>query len=507
MVYKSLLTCQRGPVGSPYSRPYVDNPDDNPWSNWTPQRRLVAGLLVTIVLGCLARFMALGSWSLWLDESLTLADSYHSQDMNNPVGYALMGWFYQLGGERPGEYLMRVPAAVMGVVSILLTIWCFWPVVGRYASLGAGALLAVSSWHIYWSQNARFYTLAMALSLLGSGMVLRAILGVGKRRLWMGLIVLGLAPVVHPSAAILLGSLILALWIGRWTGAFAAFPPQPAVWRVLSFAVLLGVFLGSGWSFQVLVDWKERQGEGTPLHLLLSSGYNITPAIALGALVGTWVALKRLKGPTVIPVYVCLLLSAVAVGLSFFVRVSAQYIFVLLPWICLLAALPLVLLEKAEHEADGVPLPTRKTALCAIYLAVLALPSLVDSSLYFSVRHGDRPRWREAYRHVFENQARGDLILGMDAPVGEYYLDPRGTDLRAWRRVGWLDSYRTRLADRWSRYPRRTWFVIQPELLADWSAEDRDDFLELLKAECELQAEFPIPYTPRSLGVEVWLRP
>ena len=506
VVYIGRSACELGGVGSPYHRPYLEDPSERPWATWTPQRRLALGLVVAICVGALLRFLRLGTWSLWLDESLTLADSFHGQEVSNPLGYMLMGWIYRLSGDRPGEFMLRLPSAVLGVVSIGLTVWCFRPLAGRYATLGAGALMAWSSWHLYWSQNARFYTLTLVLTLLGSGLVLRAILYGRTPRLWLGLLLLGLAPLSHPSAAILLGALVAALWVGRWQEAFKEFPGSDGPWRVLGFAVLFGVFVSTGWAAQVLVDWEERQGVGTPLHFLLSTGYLVTPTVGLGLIAGAWVAYKRLGGPTIVPVLVCVFGGVAALVLSLFVRVSAQYVFVFLPWFCLVAALPLALLQVAENESEGVPLKPGRSIACGVYVLVLVLPGAVDSGFYLTARHGDRPRWREAYRFVFDNERGGDLVLGMDAPVGEYYLDPVGTDLRSWRRVGWLDSHRARLPERWSRYPRRTWFVIQPELLADWPNADREVFEELLREECERVAVFPIPYTPRSLGVEVWLR-
>ena len=100
-----------------------------------------------------------------------------------------------------------------------------------------------------------------------------------------------------------------------------------------------------------------------------------------------------------------LLLAALA--LAFFVRVSAQYLYMALPWIAALATAPI-----------------RKRALSWLYLGLLVLPGLVEIGLYFGPRHGDRPRWREAYAHVFEQRAPHDLVYGMAAVVGQYYLDP-----------------------------------------------------------------------------------
>ena len=133
-------------------------------------------------------------------------------------------------------------------------------------------------------------------------------------------------------------------------------------------------------------------------------------------------------------------------------------------------------------------------------------PGILETGLYFGARNGDRPHWREAYQYVFEHREPGDLILGMEAPVGEYYLDPGKTDLRQWRQVVYLDKWRTHLADDWSRYPRRTWFVVNREQMQDWPAQDRVRMERTLEDDCIQLERFAISWTPRDLDVFVYLR-
>jgi hypothetical protein len=134
----------------------------------------------------------------------------------------------------------------------------------------------------------------------------------------------------------------------------------------------------------------------------------------------------------------------------------------------------------------------------------------VESGLYFGLRRGDRPRWREAYAYVFEHRGTDDLVLGMDAPVAEYYLNPGALRLREWSAVTWLDDWRSRLPLDWRRYGRRTWFVVNAAQLDDWtgqptSRENRSEFERILREECVRVASFEIPLTPRDLDVHVYV--
>jgi hypothetical protein len=448
----------------------------------------------------LLRFVSLSSWSLWLDEALTLADVQGGGEVN-PVGYRVFGWFYALSEGRPGEGWLRAPAAFFGLASIAATFWAFLPFLGARAAALAAFLVAASAWHLYWSQNARFYTLAQTLALLGGGALLRGLFRGSTRRAALGLMALALAALTHPSAVFLAGPLLGVPWIARWLDWV---PPEAArsrAWSLLGAAGLFVLLLGSGWALRAWLVWEARQGVGSPLHFGKTVGYLVTPTLGLAFLIG---AARKLRAPaTFTPVLVTLLAFTGAALASLFVRVSAQYVFVLLPWLAACAALTLV-------PRPGVPDVLATRVRSGVLTLLVALPGLVESGLYFALRRGDRPRWREAYAYVFEHRAPDDLVFGMDAPVAEYYLAPQARRLRDWTAVTWLDDWRARLPLEWRRYDRRTWFVVNATQLDDWtslqgSREARVEFERLLREECERVASFEVPLTPRDLDVHVYV--
>ncbi len=469
---------------------------------------LVLGFLgLALVLAGL-RFVSLSTWSLWLDEALTLADVDGGGEVN-PVGYRLFGWFYGLHDGRPDEAWMRLPAALLGCASILATAWAFRPFLGARAAAVAAFLVASSAWHLYWSQNARFYTLAQTLALVGGGALLRGLYGGSTWRTALGLLALLLAAATHPSAAFLVGPLLCVPWLVRWLDWV---PPEAArarAWRILSATGLVALVLGSGWALRAWFRWEARQGTGSLLHFAKTAGYLVTPTLGLAFLVG---ALRRgREQASFVPLLSTVLALAAATLASLFVRVSAQYVFVLLPWIAAGAALAIVPGPRsAEREAARAP-ETLAGRLRLVLLALLvALPGLVESGLYFGLRRGDRPRWREAYAYVFEHRGTDDLVLGMDAPVAEYYLNPGALRLREWSAVTWLDDWRSRLPLDWRRYGRRTWFVVNAAQLDDWTGQptsrgNRAEFERILREECVRVASFEIPLTPRDLDVHVYV--
>jgi hypothetical protein len=263
----------------------------------------------------------------------------------------------------------------------------------------------------------------------------------------------------------------------------------------------VGLGIGSGWAFRAWLRWEARQGSGDPVHLFLTAGYLISPTLGLAFCVG---ALRGLRArESFVPLAVTVLGLVCAALASFFVRVSAQYVFILQPWLAAGAALAFA----SRDGAQETPAARRRLALLVL---LVALPGLVESVLYFAVRNGDRPRWREAYAYVFEHRGPNDLVLGMDAPVAEYYLNPDGYALRRWTEVTWLDDFRSGLPLEWARYGRRTWFVVNQTQLDDWtrqpeSRENRAEFERILREECQVAARFDVPLTPRDLDVQVYV--
>jgi hypothetical protein len=457
-------------------------------------------VLLALALGAL-RFVALSRWSLWLDEALTLADSHGGGPEANPVGYGLFDWFYGRSPGRPDELWLRLPAAVFGLAAILATLWAFRPFFGaRAAALGA-FFLSASVWHLYWSQNARFYTLVQTLALLGGGVLLRGLYRGSSARTLLGLVLLSLAALTHPSAAFLIAPLLCVPWIARWLDSVPEEAARSRAWSLFALAGFVALGIGSGWALRAWVRWEARQGSGDPVHLLLTAGYLVSPTLGLAFCLGAFRGARARE--SFVPVVATVLGLAAAFLSSFFVRVSAQYVFVLQPWLAGCAGLAFA----PRAGAPGTHPEWRRLTLLAL---LVALPGLVESALYFTLRHGDRPRWREAYAYVFEHRGPGDLVLGMEAPVAEYYLSPGNYALRRWTEVTWLDDFRSRLPLEWARYGRRTWFVVNQTQLDDWtrqpaSRENRAELERILREECREVARFEVPLTPRDLDVRVYV--
>ena len=473
-----------------------------------PGRAELALLALALALGLL-RFHRLGEWSLWLDEAYTLADAHHGERNYNPLGYWLVRRTYELlsGSD---EWRLRFLPALAGWLAIPLSWWAFRPLAGGRRAVAVALLVALSSWEIHWSQTARFYTLVGIPSLLGTGAVLRGVVAGRAGGVVAGLVLIALGVTLHLQAALLaaalaLGVLVLARAERREGRALRRTAAQRSGLAVLALGAL-GALLVGPWAWGVFERYRDVKATSplaSVVHLSLSTVSYLTPTLSIAAGLGALVAWARRR---VEPGGLLVVASALAafggtMAAALLARGTAQYVFVIMPTVALLAVWPL----GGEHQPIE-PLG-RSVAGRAAYLALLALTLLASTMLYFLEHHGERSRWRDAYRYVAAERAADDLVLGMEAPVGERTLDPSATDLRRPTRVASLDMYNPQLWLRWAERPRPMWIVVRPDFLQEWPERDRAELVAFLQHDCHLRRRFDVHLEGRDLDVEVYYRP
>jgi hypothetical protein len=445
-----------------------------------------------LVLACL-RLWNLGGWSLWIDEALTVADFHLIQagagDQHyNPWAYQLLGRVAEAFGGMSDPFSLRLLPALAGLLSIPLACWALTPLAGRRPAALAALFVALSSWHLYWSQTARFYTLALCLSLAGAGLFLRGLRSSSPQRCLLGLLLTATAAGAQLQGGLFLVALALSPLV-----LLLLKVPFPGTDRrtktVLLVALVLAVF-GVGWAWGSWSTYLAQKPAASTLHLVLTTGYHMTPALLGAAALGAILAWRRREAGALLVVTLLTLAVAAALVLSRFALLSAQYLFLLLPWVAFLAAWPL----------SGT-----RPGMMARTLTVLVLVSgAVGCWRYATVRGADRPPWRAAWNYVADHAGEDDLVSGMAAPVGEYYLNPSHRFLRRPVRVAWIDEHRPRVPEPWPRRGRRAWVVLNREYLVKWALEDRDRFTRLLEDRGHLAARFPRALWGRDMSVEVW---
>jgi tetratricopeptide (TPR) repeat protein len=190
--------------------------------NVHPKRFVPIGLLLaTVVLGLGLRLYQLGADSLWLDEITTvitsrseipILDYQGARDSHPPLLYLITRCFLILLGD--SDFVVRLPAALLGCLALVVTyklgglLWTSWE--GVMAAL----LLAISPYHVRYSQEARHYSLMVFLAIMSLVLLLQA-LKRNRKSMW---ILYGLCTSLnlytHYFAFLILPSeLLFAAWV------------------------------------------------------------------------------------------------------------------------------------------------------------------------------------------------------------------------------------------------------------------------------------------------------
>ena len=178
-----------------------------------------------VALSLILRLYRLGSQELWLDE----AGSYYmatlpgwlsgiALDNTPPLYNLLLRGFITLFGS--SEAAVRLLSVLAGTLFVAATIWAGKEIFNSRAALWAGLLAAVSPIHIYYSQEARAYVLALLALAAAYALLVRAM----RTNRWLDWALLSLAVTAafysHYLSVVPLfvGASLLLFWPakGRW---------------------------------------------------------------------------------------------------------------------------------------------------------------------------------------------------------------------------------------------------------------------------------------------------
>jgi len=134
---------------------------------------VVLPVMLVLLVGSFLRFYQLGHESLWLDEGYTVSTIDRSvasipleaaRGNQGPLYFVILKFWTTLFGT--GELALRMPSAIFGIISVLLTYRLGAALFDRRAAIIAASLSAVSLFQIFYSQEARPYSLLLLFSLL-----------------------------------------------------------------------------------------------------------------------------------------------------------------------------------------------------------------------------------------------------------------------------------------------------------------------------------------------------
>jgi 4-amino-4-deoxy-L-arabinose transferase-like glycosyltransferase len=396
-----------------------------PWFVALRRQPAEAALLLAITLVAAAlRFYRLGDWSLWGDEMFTLrfAPDGFRAPLSSQLIFALTRW---LGTT---EWSARLVPALIGSVTIPIL---YLPVrrgFGRPVALVFSLLLAVSTWHLYWSQNVRFYS---TLLLFFSLALFCWFFALDEDRPWLAvisLVFLGLA--ANERLVALFFAPIAAAYVGLLYLLPARVMPRPRGlrWRNLAIYLVPGLVLTlflAGPYLLSLDQWMIGFGNpnNTPQWIVGSFVYYTGLPVVIMGLFGAAHLVRERR-------HAALLFGLAALGpllalgaLAPFHYTANRYAFVsLTSWILLCSVALVQLYEWASGRG--------RLLAVGVLLTVVAL-ALSENYLYFSYQHGNRADARAAFQYVRQHRQASDVVVAFDRSLGAFYLDDDVYGLRS----------------------------------------------------------------------------
>jgi hypothetical protein len=371
-------------------------------------------LIAVVAVAAVFRFYKLTTWSFFIDElrtlDYTLKDSF---SLTKPFWLITNASISSFGENALG---LRLFPAIFGILTVALLYFPVKAVFGRWVALLSGLFLAVSTWHIYLSQFARWYSLLLlvsALSLLAFYLFMERY---QYRYLILHLALFGFAFLLHRTAGFIpiisVSYLAALLLMPGWR------PPRFNARKVGIGLIVLGglglMFLPAFFTFfDYWTEIKEQRGfwGNSPLNIAMKWAYHMTPSLVFMAAAGILLLLRGRDRKGVFLAIYCGLPSLLLLGMAAIeTNVSARYAFFALPGVLIGASVLCVHLIRQVR--------TNQALIAVAILGVAILPSLQSDYLYYTSGHGHRDRLTEAVQFIKDRSAAGDrfFLLGLHSP-------------------------------------------------------------------------------------------
>ncbi len=386
-------------------------------------------LLPIILVGSLLRFWHLGIWSFWSDEVLTVMDAqqFSMADFQiNPIPYLAVKLSMWVAGT--GEWGARFIPCLAGIASIPLIFLMGRSLFNTRVGLFAASFLALSSWHLFWSQNARSYVFTFLFAMLTAWGFFLAL----ERDQWLfmagSLVAAILLILSHTLSVMLIPALagyVFSFWLlpslnslqgwGKRSGGDGGRPigirPRNLLIFFLPFALPVSLLALPRFRHYLFSGWGLNEWGRSSLYVLFTLVHGLSVPIAVAAFF-TSIAkpMERAKWFLLCYAGVPLILFLIA---SRLLNVAGYYLFFTAPAYFLLAAIGCDRIWGLKRMAPSL----RWILPCVVIVTMLA-----QDYIYFRVENGGRPKWREAFSTIRSEMREGDRVVVSVPRMSEYYL-------------------------------------------------------------------------------------
>ena len=418
--------------------------------------------LITLLAGVL-RFYKLGEWSFWIDEIYTINHAmahYSTPDLilshippsRNWVPISVILTAQALNFWGISEWSARLVSVLIGTLSIPVLFFPARKIFGDWVALIAVLLLALAPWHIFWSQNARFY---VSLLLFYSLALTAFHLGLERNKFgyffaFYALIYLAFSErmfsfFIFPVIAVYL----IALWVFKFE--------KPAGLNLKNI-LLMGLPILAGGMIEIYnwitngesrffadFGWFFLYRNDDPIRLLGNISFYIgIPLMVLALFSGFFLILRKDRSGLLMTVNAVVPL-VILIAVNPYIFTKDRYVFMILfSWIVLAA----LAIRELFTSVNGL----RKWLVIGV-LGLLLADAGADNLLYFRANHGNRAEWKTAFSIIEKRSQPGDIVVTYWPEFAPFYLDREF--------IQYEDVDVSTLLDSGKRY----WFVIDAETI------------------------------------------
>jgi uncharacterized membrane protein len=453
-------------------------------------------LWLILALGTALRLFHLGSQSFWWDEvysaslSAQKLETVISRFGQTPAFYHILLHLWQYLGQSDGT--IRLLSVLFGVITLWIVYRLGREFLNRTQGLMCAFLIAISPFHVWYSQEARMYSLLILLCTLATLFFVRFL---KRSHGWPGLwwaLTTALGLYTHYYALFVLAFQLLYMMIfwrryrELWPRVFWAL----ATIMLLIVPILL-IFFPGGRYAMVCAEGAGRN----PLRpfsvpytfFALSLGFSYGPSVSELHRLAAWSTVRPYLG-SILPagaVYVTLFV----LGLRSLWRDRRRLAFVLLYLLVPIAAACLAVLALPQLSYNvryvsmilpaygliltrGLLSPSRRLVRWGLLALVLILVSISLFNYYTDARY-HREDFRRSVDIISRNERPGDVVLGTHLrPIKYYYQGDMVIHNLLWS----PNFYRRMIDVRLQRYDR-AWILIS----RGWVSDPQGEILEYIK--------------------------
>ena len=379
-------------------------------------------LLICIVsIGVFLRFWNLGQWSFWIDEVLTVLDAEAFSLSNspiNPIPYiaakfsVLIGekLSFLIGGE--DEWNSRLIFCITGIISIPIVFGLGQTLYNSRVGLLAAAFVALSNWHLFWSQNARSYIFTFLFAALTAWFFYRSLENDSTLFTICALFSCICLILSHLLTAAIVPALAVYATLRmleernrkRWINLLLFFLPFALPVLMLALPQIRG-YISFGWGHN---EWGR-----SPLYIILTLIQGVSIPVAVAVFFAAFV--RPFNRPTLFLICFAGVPLALLLIASQLQNVAGYYLFWTTPAYFILAAVICDYIWEAtaadKHHLLKVLLP------CLIIVVLLS-----QDYLYFQYENGGRPRWREVFEIIQSKKRPADILILSEPKMAQYYM-------------------------------------------------------------------------------------